>query len=167
MLLRNLRKPGEKAWQVRFQDISAEAGPFFQTKHMGRGAAFGDLDNDGRTDIVISNVNEPVVVLQNTLENSNHWLGVRLVGNPYRDAVGAKLTLEVGDQKLMREIKGGGSYLSAHDPRVVFGLGSEQKAGKLTVRWPSGRMQSWDHLEIDRYWRLEEGKAEAQPSKPR
>ena len=97
------------------------------------------------------------------MENGNHWLGIRLVGHPYRDAVGAKLTLEVGDQKLMREIKGGGSYLSAHDPRVVFGLGSEQKAGKLTVRWPSGRMQSWDHLQIDRYWRLEEGKTEAQP----
>src|SRR5438552_4067423 len=94
VLLRNLRKPGEKAWQVRFQDISAEAGPFFQTKHMGRGAAFGDLDNDGRTDIVISNVNEPVVVLQNTLENGNHWLGIRLVGYPYCDAVVVRLTQE-------------------------------------------------------------------------
>jgi enediyne biosynthesis protein E4 len=163
VLLRNLRKPGDKPFQVRFQDISAQAGPFFQTKHMGRGAAFGDLDNDGRTDIVISHVNEPVVVLQNTLANGNHWLGVHLIGNPYRDAVGAKLTLEVGGQKLMRQIKGGGSYLSAHDPRVVFGLGSEQRVGKLTVRWPSGRMQTWDNLGIDRYWRLEEGKAGVQP----
>ena len=122
------------------------------------------MDNDGRTDVVISHVNEPVVVLQNTLENGNHWLGVGLVGNPYRDAVGARLTLEVGGQKLMREIKGGGSYLSAHDLRVVFGLGSQSKAGKLTVRWPSGRMQTWDNLQTDRYWRLEEGKAEAQPA---
>src|SRR5438105_1118976 len=168
VLLRNLRKPGDKPFEVRFQDISAQAGPFFQTKHMGRGAAFGDLDNDGRTDVVISHVNEPVVVLQNTLENGNHWLGVGLVGNPYRDAVGARLTLEVGGQKLMREIKGGGSYLSAHDLRVVFGLGSQTKVGKLTVRWPSGRMQTWDNLQPDRYWRLEEGKAEPQPAaKPR
>jgi enediyne biosynthesis protein E4 len=131
---------------------------------MGRGAAFGDLNNDGRTDVVISHVNEPVIVLQNTLENGNHWLGIGLVGHPYRDAVGARLTLEVGGQKLMREIKGGGSYLSAHDLRVVFGLGSQSKVGKLTVRWPSGRMQTWDNLQIDRYWRLEEGKAEAQPA---
>jgi len=162
VLLRNMRMPGNKPWQVRFQDISAEAGPFFQTKHMGRGAAFGDLDNTGRTDIVISHVNEPVVVLQNTLVNGNHWLGIHLVGNQYRDAVGAKLTLEVGDQKLVRQIKGGGSYLSAHDLRVVFGLGSQQKVGRLTVRWPSGRVQTWDDLGIDRYWRLEEGKAEPQ-----
>jgi hypothetical protein len=162
VLLRNMRMPGNKPWQVRFQDVSAEAGPFFQTKHMGRGAAFGDLDNTGRTDIVVSHVNEPVVVLQNTLVNGNHWLGIQLVGNRYRDAVGAKLTLEVGDQKLVRQIKGGGSYLSAHDLRVVFGLGSQQKVGRLTVRWPSGRVQTWDNLGIDRYWRLEEGKSEPQ-----
>jgi hypothetical protein len=164
ILLKNLRKPGDKPWQVRFQDISAEAGPFFQTKHMGRGAALGDLDNDGRTDIVISHVNEPAVVLQNTCDNGNHWLGIHLVGNPYRDAVGAKLILEVGGQKLMRMIKGGGSYMSAHDPRVVFGLGSEKQVGKMTVRWPSGRVQTWDGLGIDQYWRLEEGKPE--PQKP-
>ncbi|HEV2948488.1 MAG TPA: CRTAC1 family protein [Gemmataceae bacterium] len=162
VLLRNLRKPGDQPWQVRFQDISNEAGPFFQTKHMGRGAAFGDLDNTGYTDIVISHVNEPVVVLQNTLRNGNHWLGIKLVGNPYRDAVGAKLVLEVGDQKMMRQIKGGGSYLSAHDLRVIFGLGSQQKVGRLTVRWPSGRVQTWDNLAVDRYWRLEEGKTEPQ-----
>jgi hypothetical protein len=107
-------------------------------------------------------VNEPVVVLQNTLRNGNHWLGIKLVGNPYRDAVGAKLTLEVGDQKLTRQIKGGGSYLSAHDLRVIFGLGSQQKVGRLTVRWPSSRVQTWDNLAVDRYWRLEEGKAEPQ-----
>src|SRR5207245_2647989 len=75
VLLHNTRKPGDKPWEVRFQDVSAEAGPFFQTKHMGRGAAFGDLDNDGRIDIVISHVNEPVVVLQNTLQHGNHSLG--------------------------------------------------------------------------------------------
>jgi hypothetical protein len=164
VLLRNLRKPGDEPYKTRFQDISNEAGPFFQTKHMGRGAAFGDLDNTGHTDIVISHVNEPVVVLQNTLRNGNHWLGIKLVGNPYRDAVGAKLILEVGDQKLMRQVRGGGSYLSAHDLRVIFGLGSLEKVGKLTVRWPSGRLQTWDNLGVDRYWRLEEGKAEPQES---
>jgi hypothetical protein len=165
VLLRNMRMPGDQPWQVRFQDISEVAGPFFQTKHMGRGAAFGDLDNTGRTDIVISHVNEPVIVLQNTFNNENHWLGIHLVGNPYRDAVGAKLILEVGEEKLVRQVKGGGSYMSAHDPRIVFGLGPRQKVGRLTVRWPSGRVQTWDNLAIDRYWRLDEGKAE--PQNPR
>jgi hypothetical protein len=162
VLLRNMRMPGQLPWQVRFKEVSAEAGPFFQTRHMGRGAAFGDLDNDGRTDIVISHVNEPIAILQNTFQNGNHWLGIHLVGNPYRDAVGAKLTLEVGDAKLVRQVKGGGSYLSAHDPRIVFGLGPQQKVERLTVRWPSGRVQTWDELPIDRYWRLEEGKTEPQ-----
>lgn len=159
VLLRNLRQPGDKPWQVRFQDVSEHAGPFFQTKHMGRGAAFGDLDNDGRTDIVISHVNEPVVVLQNNLKNGNHWLGIDLVGKPYRDAVGAKLILEVGGQKLMRMIKGGGSYLSASDRRIIFGLGKSEKVGRLTVTWPSGepRTQTWENLAVDRYHKLEQG----------
>jgi RNA polymerase sigma factor (sigma-70 family) len=159
VLLRNQRQLGDKPWQVRFQDVSEHAGPFFQTKHMGRGAAFGDLDNDGRTDIVISHVNEPVVLLQNNLRNGNHWLGIELVGKPYRDAVGAKLVLEVGDQKLTRMIKGGGSYLSSSDRRIVFGLGKSDKVGKLTVTWPSGepRSQTWDNLAINRYHKLEQG----------
>jgi hypothetical protein len=159
VLLRNQRQLGDKPWQVRFQDVSEHAGPFFQTKHMGRGAAFGDLDNDGRTDIVISHINEPVVLLQNNLKNGNHWLGIELVGNPYRDAVGAKLILEVGGQKLMRMIKGGGSYLSASDRRIVFGLGKCDKVDRLTVTWPSGepRKQTWENLAIDRYHKLEQG----------
>ena len=104
-------------------------------------------------------------MLQNVLENGHHWLGIELVGNPYRDAVGAKLTLEVGGQKLVRAVKGGGSYLSAGDRRTIFGLGTHQKAGRLTVRWPSGRIQTWDGLTVDRYWRLLEGKAEGRGSK--
>jgi hypothetical protein len=131
VLLRNLRKPGDKLFDVRFENVSAKAGPFFQTRRQGRGAAFGDLDNDGRTDIVISHLNEPVVLLRNTLDNGNHWLGIELVGKPYRDAVGAKLTLEVGNQKLTRFIKGGGSYLSSSDRRVIFGLGKSKKSAGL------------------------------------
>jgi RNA polymerase sigma factor (sigma-70 family) len=159
VLLRNLRKPGDKPWQVRFQEVSAEAGPFFQTKHMGRGAAFGDLDNDGHTDIVISHINEPMALLQNNVHNGNHWLGIELVGKPYRDAVGAKLVLEVGGQKLMRMVKGGGSYLSASDRRVILGLGKSDKVGRLTVTWPSGepKTQTWENLAIDRYHKLEQG----------
>jgi hypothetical protein len=155
---------------------------------MGRGAAFGDLDNDGKTDIVISHVNEPVVILQNTLDNGNHWLGIELIGKPYRDAVGAVLTLEVeeqklvrtieefeewidrwlvvGDQKLVRTIKGGGSYLSAHDRRIIFGLADKERVGRLTVKWPfykgQNQEQTWDNLAIDRYWRLIQGEKEPQ-----
>jgi hypothetical protein len=166
ILLRNLRKPGDKPHQVRFENVSAMAGPFFQGKYTGRGAAFGDLDNDGRTDVVISHLNEPVVLLRNALDNGHHWLGIELIGKEYRDAVGAKLTLESGNQKLVRTIKGGGSYLSASDRRVLFGLGVQQQPGRLTVRWPSGQVQTWDNLASDRYWQLVEGETAARPSRP-
>ncbi len=90
---------------------------------------------------------------------------MRLVGQGHRDAVGAKLTLEVGGQKLVRMTKGGGSYLSSNDPRVLFGLGAEAKVGRLTVRWPSGKEQSWDGLGTDRYWVLTEGENEPRLAK--
>ena len=104
---------------TRFQDVSAYGGAFFQVKRVGRGVAFGDLDNDGKIDVVISHTNEPVVVLRNVMDNGHHWLGVALAGKPNADAIGARLTLDVGGEKLVRQVKGGGSYLSASDRRVV------------------------------------------------
>jgi hypothetical protein len=133
--------------------------------HRGRGGAFGDLDNDGRTDIVLNNVNESVVLLRNALDNGHHWLGIELVGKQHPDAIGAKLTLEVAGQKLVRQVKGGGSYMSANDRRIVFGLGKESRIGKLVVRWPSGATETWDNLPIDKYWRLVEGDKEPRPRK--
>jgi hypothetical protein len=164
VLLRNLYQPGMEPHKVRFEQVSDQAGPFFQTEHVGRGAAFGDLDNDGRTDVVISCVNEPLIVLQNTLDNGNHWLGVELVGKKYRDAVGARLELDVGGRTLVRPILGGGSYLSASDRRVVFGLGQQEAVGQLKVYWPSGHIDTWDRLPTDRYWKLQEG--DATPREP-
>ena len=157
VLLHNERRPGQKPYDVRFQEVSNKGGPYFDAMHTSRGAAFGDLDNDGKIDVVISNVNEPVAVLQNVDQNKNHWLGVRLVGKKYRDAVGAKLVLEVSGQKLTRTILGGGSYCSASDLRVIFGLGQATTAGKLTVTWPSSKKtQDWTNLAIDQYHKLTE-----------
>jgi hypothetical protein len=162
VLMRNLYRRGMEPHKVRFEQVSDKAGPFFKTEHIGRGAAFGDLDNDGRTDVVISCVNEPVIVLKNVLDNGNHWLGVELVGKKYRDAVAARLELTVGDRTLVRTILGGGSYLSASDRRVIFGLGQETQVGRLKVYWPSGHIDAWDQLPTDRYWKLQEGNPKAQ-----
>jgi hypothetical protein len=164
LLLRNQRRPGDLPHEVRFADVSARAGPYFQVRHLGRGAALGDLDNDGRTDLVLSPANEPAVLLRNRHATGHHWLGIELIGRPYRDAVGARLELEVGGQKLVRAVKGGGSYLSAGDRRVLFGLGVRAKVERLTIRWPSGRVQTWDGLAVDRYWKLDEGKAQPHPA---
>ncbi|MCI0457876.1 MAG: CRTAC1 family protein [Gemmataceae bacterium] len=168
VLFHNLSKPGEPPPNpplpgggqggVRFADVSSAGGPYFRGRYLGRGAALGDLDNDGRVDLVISHMNSPVALLRNVVENNNHWLGVALKGKSDRDAVGARLTLEAGGQKLVRAVKGGGSYLSANDRRVVFGLGAVDRVQRLTVRWPSGQEQSWaaDVLGLDRYVTLEE-----------
>ena len=107
VLLRNLARPGRPDPAARFEDVSAKAGPYFQGQHRGRGLAVGDLDNDGKLDVVLNHCDEPTVVLRNTVDNGNHWLGVELRGNPYRDAVGARLTLEAGERRLVRAVKGG------------------------------------------------------------
>lgn len=141
----------------RFRDITPQGGSYFEQEHNGRGVAFGDLDNDGRTDLVISHLNEPVVVLRNEAQTSQHWLGIALVGRKNRDVVGAKVTLEVHGRRLTRFAQGGGSYLSSSDRRHIFGLNEADSVGRLTVAWPGGKEEHWDGLGVDRYWRLEEG----------
>jgi enediyne biosynthesis protein E4 len=160
VLFQNTGHARDRAAPVRFVPVTERGGPYFQKLHMGRGLALGDLDNDGRIDIVISHSNEPVTILRNELDNGNHWLGIGLVGKPNADAIGAKVTLEVGGRTLLKVTKNGGSYLSASDPRLVFGLGAETKVGRLTVRWPSGRTQMWEGLKPDQYWVLVEGEPE-------
>jgi hypothetical protein len=162
VLLRNEGRRDAQG-QVRFADVSAQGGAYFQSKQRGRGVAVGDLDNDGRPDLVISHINAPATLLRNESDSGNHWLGVQLSGKDHRDVVGARLTLEVGDRKLTRFAKGGGSYLSSGDRRHLFGLGKEEKVGRLTVAWPSGKEQHWEGLKVDHYWRLLEGEPEARP----
>ncbi|MBV9121857.1 MAG: CRTAC1 family protein [Planctomycetes bacterium] len=166
ILLRNSYQPGGPPAPIHFEDVSSKAGPYFQGLHRGRGVALGDMDNDGKIDLVISHCEEPVVVLRNQVVNDHHWLGIELRGQSYRDAVGARLTLEAGGKRLVRAVKGGGSYLSASDRRVVFGLGDTAKVDRLTVQWPSGKTQTWEGgmLGVDHYLLLMEG--EKQPRTP-
>jgi hypothetical protein len=141
----------------RFEIITTQGGSYFQEEHNGRGVAFGDLANDGRTSIVISHLNSSVVLLRNEAPTRGHWLGISLVGRKHRDIAGARLTLDVAGRHLTRYAQGGGSYLSSSDKRVIFGLGPAEQVGRLRVAWPWGKEESWDGLAIDRYWRLEEG----------
>lgn len=153
-----LNREGPKSGERKFADARNRGGPFFQEDHRGRGLAVGDLDNDGRPDLVFAQVNEPVRILKN-VGTGTHWLGVELAGKGHRDLVGTKLTLEVGGRKQVRFVKGGGSYCSAHDPRKLFGLGDATAVGKLTVDWPSGGgTETFDGLAVDKYHHIEQGK---------
>jgi hypothetical protein len=85
---------------------------------------------------------------------NNHWLGVQLIGKENADVVGARVILDVAGRKMTRFAKGGGSYASSSDRRLVFGLGPTEKVGRLTIIWPSGQQQHWDGLAVDQYHRL-------------
>jgi len=148
----------------RFVDITRQGGEYFRSDHIGRGLAIGDLDNDGRLDVVVSHVNEPAVVLRNEADRHNHWVGIELKGRDHRDFVGAKVVVEAGGRKFTHFAKGGGSYCSSPDRRLVFGLGDAKSIERITVAWPLGQTQEWSGkaVEIDRYWRLTEGKNEAE-----
>jgi hypothetical protein len=138
----------------KFKDQSRQIGSYRETNHNARGVGFGDLDNDGRTDLVISHVNEPVTVLRGTGGQGRHWIGVELAGKEHADVVGAKVELQTAGRTLTRFAKGGGSYLSSGDRRLLFGLASETKPVSLTVTWPNGGKQTFDGLAVDRYHRL-------------
>jgi len=160
VLLQNLGKG-------RFEEITSRGGRYFQTDHLGRGLALGDIDNDGRIDIVVSHLNEPVVLLRNESKSETHWLGVELARSMNRDLAGAKITVEVAGRRATRFAMGGGSYLSAGDPRHVFGLGPAKTFDRITVVWPSGHEQQWEGLTIDHYWQLIEGEKAARPVRAR
>jgi hypothetical protein len=145
--------------QGKFLRVNTDTWEYFGSDHCSRGVAFGDLDNDGKIDAVVCNLNEPTAVLRNVADTTpNHWLGVELLGKDHRDAVGAKVILSVGGKEQTRYAKGGGSYASSNDSRHVFGLGKAAQIDKLTVIWPSGKEQEWQELQVDRYWRLTEEK---------
>jgi hypothetical protein len=138
--------------------VTDHGGDYFRAVHQARGLAVGDLDNDGRPDLVISHVNEPVTLLRNEAAPDRNWVGVVLRAKGHSDVVGAKVTLEAGGRTQTRFAKGGGSYLSSGDRRLLFGLGDD-RVGRLTVVWPSGARQHWDGLRVGRYWGLIEGEA--------
>jgi hypothetical protein len=147
----------------KFEEITRRIGSYGEKDHLARGVGFGDLDNDGRIDLVISHINKPAAILRGVGGRGRHWLGVQLLGKGHRDVVGAKVELGVGKRTLTRFAKGGGSYLSSGDRRLHFGLGGRASPGRLTVTWPDGTRQHFDGLAADRYHRIRQGQPRAEP----
>jgi enediyne biosynthesis protein E4 len=145
----------------RLKDVSASGGPAFAQRYPSRGLAVGDFDNDGRPDVLVSNNGEAPLLLRNVHESRHHWLGLTLQGAACnRDAIGAKITWSFGGQKRSRLKTAGGSYLSSHDPREILGIGTAERIDWVEIAWPqpSGRVERFTNLPIDRYVRIVEGK---------
>lgn len=138
-----------------FVEVVNELGPEFQLLETGRGAAFGDVDNDGDTDVLVVNNNGPVRLFLNEVGNRNHWLGLRLVGKNGRDTLGAHVEIVIAkDRVLRRRVRTDGSYLSANDPRVLVGLGVATRVQAVRVRWPDGTMEEFKDVAVDKYTTL-------------
>ena len=145
-------------------DVTRMAGPPFEILRVGRGLAAGDLDNDGRIDAVILAHNQPVAFFHNKTARDGHFVTLRLEGTASnRDAVGARVKLVAGGRSQVAQRVGGGSYQSANDGRLHFGLGPAQSIDSLEVAWPSGRVDRFKGLGADKGYLIREGADQPRP----
>jgi hypothetical protein len=146
---------------LRFEPYASGSNSPFSVSNVSRGAMFGDLDNDGDRDVIISNNSGPANVLQNVIGQDSGWLGLRLrVRKTGSDALGASVQLIKADgSKTMRRIRTSGSYVSANDPRIIFGLGkiAENDAGSILVSWPDGSRETFGPLQPQQYHEIIKG----------
>jgi len=144
---------------ARFEEVTGRGGAVFQLSEVGRGAAFGDIDNDGDVDVAVANNSGQARLLINNVGARHHWLGLRLTGQQApRDMLGARVGIVREDGSMLwRRARADASYASANDPRVIVGLGQAARVAKVRVIWPSGRVEEWTEVAIDRYTTLKEG----------
>jgi predicted nucleotidyltransferase len=143
----------------RFRPATTEVGSPLLVEKSHRGAAFGDYDNDGDIDVVVSALDDRPTLLRNDTAGG-HWITMRLEGTTSnRSAIGAKVTIEAAGRKQVAEVRSGGSYISHNDSRVHFGLGGAQGVDSLTIRWPGGKEQVVRSLPADRFYVAREGGA--------
>jgi len=158
LLLRNLDG-------ARFEEVPPATGSGLAAVVTARGAAFGDLFNDGRIDVVLNNIDSSPTLLRNVVKNSNHWVTFKLVGGPKspRDAIGAKVFVTTGAVRQRADVFSGGSYASSSDQRLHFGLGSATKVDKVEIEWPSGAKQEISVPAVDCIHKVMEGKGIVEP----
>jgi hypothetical protein len=150
-----------------FVDVSRQSGSVLQQAWVSRGLAIGDIDNDGRLDAVVTTNDGAVHVLHNETVTRNHWILLKLVGHKSnRDAIGAELTLVTASGPQYATVSTAGSYLSASDKRVHFGLGSESVVQRIEIRWPSGIRQTVKDIPADQVLQIDEPVTPTTPTKP-
>jgi hypothetical protein len=143
-----------------FENVTARLGGDLLRARVSRAAAFGDYDNDGDIDVLVSNNGQAAELLRNDGGNSNHWLQIHLIGTASnRDGVGARVTVTAGGLTQHAQRKGGMSYQAAHDPRLHFGLGpARSRIERIEVRWPGGSTDRVENVEADQVIAIQEGK---------
>jgi enediyne biosynthesis protein E4 len=158
LLFCNMAGTGKK----RFRLATRDAGPYFDTAHVGRGAAFGDIDNDGDIDIVVNHKDAAPALLRNDTKSGNHWVRFILEGTKSnRDSIGAKLAITAGGRTIYRQRKGGYSMQATNDHRVLVGVGSATMIDKVVIRWPSGRELTLEKLKAGEDYKVVEPKTDA------
>jgi hypothetical protein len=162
-LFRNL---GSQGRPTRFADVSGRSGNYFLDRYVGRSSASADFDRDGRIDLAVGHHHRPLALLHNETAAANA-IGFQLVGrHSNRSAIGARVTVVVddprdGERRLMREIIGGGSYISADSRELLIGIGTATSAKAIEIRWPSGARDRFENLRAGGYWLIREADTEA------
>jgi hypothetical protein len=143
----------------KFEEVPPVKGTALAEIISGRGAAFGDLFNDGKIDVVISPIEGPPALFRNVNPDHHHWVGLKLVGGPKspRDAVGATVYLTANGMRQRQDVLSGGSYVSTNDQRPHFGLGDATDAGTAEIHWPSGTKETVRIPAVDRIFTITEG----------
>jgi len=154
-----------------FSEVAASCGDALMLRRVSRGAAFGDIDNDGDVDVVINNLDGAPVVLRNDGGNNNNWISIKTVGaKKNRDALGALVKVTADNLVQLREVYSGGSYISQNDTRLHFGLGKKNRIDSIEIRWPSGgKTEVFRDVAVNQFLVIEEGKGivkRTAPSKP-
>jgi hypothetical protein len=145
---------------AKFQEVPPATGSGLAVVITARGAAFGDLFNDGHIDVVINNMDSTPTLLRNVVKNSNHWVTLKLIGGPKspRDAIGTKAFVTTGAIRQRGDVFSGGSYASSSDQRLHFGLGAATRVDKVEIQWPSGTKEQIMLPAVDRIYTVVEGK---------
>jgi hypothetical protein len=143
----------------QFENVTSRAGSGFSLLEVGRGAAFGDIDNDGDIDVVLLNNSGPARLLINNVGHRKPWIGFRMVGEKYpRDMLGTRVAVfRRNAPPLWRRVHSDGSYCSSSDPRILFGLGDASEITEVQAHWVSGRVEEWTGLPLGKYTTLREG----------
>ena len=142
----------------RFEDVSSKAGADVARLRCSRGTAFGDFDNDGDMDVLVSNMNQAPSLFRNDCETRNNWLKVRCIGTKSnRSAIGARVRVVTGEHSQIDEVMSGSSYVSQNDFRLHFGLGQAAKVHLLEIRWPLGLVETFLNLEVNQFVVIKEG----------